>query len=213
MSKIFQFIGTHSMVIAFLFSVITYKKYRHTPMKILPIYLGLDTFVETFCFYYYRSGNVWLFNILTQIQVNFYLIILIQYLKGIQYKIVYYLLIFFNIFYVLSLVLGLNKFFEETASYGYVTGMLILLFVLVLMFRQMLEYENINQLTRNLLFWFCFSLLVFYATSLPLFSISNWGNVLGEFRINVYYMLFFAVILSQLSLIIGFLWSKKKYTY
>ena len=213
MGKIVQFIGTHIQVLTFIFSIIAYKKYSHTPIKILPIYLGIVAFVECFCFYYYKSGNVWLYTIVTYIQINTYLIIFIQYLKGLEFKIVFALMVFFNLFYILSLVFKLNNFFEESSSYGYVTGMITVLIVIILIFKEMLEMDNFKMITRNLLFWLAFSLLVFNATSIPLFSISNWGNVLGDFKINVYYLLFFTILTSHFILITGFLWSKKKYTY
>lgn len=213
MIQIFQYIGVYLQLFTFVISLVYLFKYKQTPMKIMPIYLGVVAFTELFCGYFYRNHNVWIYNILNWFQINMCMLIFIQYLRKWENTIGKILILIFNIFFVSTFFIGLNDFWSETASFGYVMGMIIIFYFLFMVFKQMLEMENMQSLTRNLLFWYAFSLLLFNTTSLPLFSLSNWGNVLGEFRFSIFYILFFALVLSHMVLIIGFVWSKKKYTY
>lgn len=213
MIQILKYIGVYIQLITFVVSLIYLYKYKHTPMKIMPIYLGVVVLTELYCSNFYKINNVWIYNITNWFQINMCMLIFVQYLKNLELKTGKILILIFNIFYMFSFFVGLNDFWSESASFGYVIGMLFLFIILFLIFRQMLEIENMENWTRNLLFWYSFSLLVFNATTLPLFSLSNWGNVLGEFRFSIFYILFFALVLSHLLLIIGFIWSKKKFTY
>lgn len=213
MIPVFQFIGTHIQLITFVMSLVYLYKYKHTPMKIMPIYIGTVAIVELSCFYFYRTNNVWLYNVLNWFQMNMCMLIFVQYLRNLELKIGKILILFFNVFYISTFFVGLNEFWTESASFGYVMGIIILFYFLFMVFKQMLEIENMESLTRNMLFWYAFSLLLFNTTSLPLFSLSNWGNVLADFKYSIFYILFFALVLSHIVLITGFVWSKKKFTY
>jgi hypothetical protein len=213
MIQILKFIGVYLQLITFIMSLVYLYKYKQTPMKIMPIYLGVVAFVEVLCGHFYPLNNVWIYNILNWFQLNMCMLIFIQYLRNLELSIGKVLIVIFNLFYISSFFVGLNEFWLETASFGYVMGMIVVFYFLFMVFKQMLEIENMQSLTRNLLFWYAFSLLLFNTTSLPLFSLSNWGNVLGEFRFSIFYILFFALVLSHVVLITGFVWSKKKFTY
>ncbi len=182
-------------------------------MKILPIMLGIVAFLEFFCGYFYKYGNVWLFNIMNYIHLNFYAYLFYQYLEGISKKILIGMVAFFNVFYLSTFVFGWTDFMNESASYGQVAGIIILIIMLIMVFNQMLRIDQYEGLTRNLLFWICFSMLVLHATTLPLFSITRWSDILGDFRYTLIRILIFSIIVSHAILIFGFIWSKKKYTY
>src|SRR5690606_26112999 len=186
---------------------------KHTSMKMLPFYYGLVAFVEIYCMNFYKIGNVWLYNILLLIQINFFGYIFYRYIEGINKKITLGLIIIFNLIYFGNYVLGINDFFTEPAPYSYVTGVILLIIILIMMFNHMLKIENYLGLTQNFLFWLCFSLIFFHATSLPLFSITRRSDVFGDFKTGALRLLFFSIIFSHLILIFGFIWSKKKYTY
>ncbi|MBA5630246.1 hypothetical protein [Moheibacter lacus] len=208
-----KYAGMYIQLATFIFSVFYYYKYKHTAMKWLPIYLGLVAFVELFCGYYYKQNNVWIYNLVTLVQFNFYAFLFYWYLEEISKKIALLLIIGYNIFYVLSFVINLNSFFDEMASFPHVISVVILIVLLIMMFNQMLRIENFVGFTYNLLFWLCFSLLVFHATSLPLFSISKWNETVGDFKGSLIKILLFSILASHAILIFGFIWSKRKYTY
>lgn len=200
-------------LVTFITSLIFLNKYKHTSMKRLPFFYGLVAFVEIYCMNFYKIGNVWLYNILLWIQINYFGYIFYQYIEGINKKVTLCLIILFNLIYFGNYVLGINDFFTEPAPYSYVSGVIILIIILIMMFNHMLKIENYLGLTQNLLFWLCFSLIFFHATSLPLFSITRWSDIFGDFKTGALRLLFFSIIFSHLILIFGFIWSKKRYTY
>ncbi len=205
--------GVYIQLVTFIISLIFFNKYKHTPMKRLPYFYGLVAFVEIFCMNFYKIGNVWLYNILLLVQINYFGYIFYQYIEGINKKITLGLVILFNIIYFGTYLFGINNFITESAPYSYVAGVILLIIILIMMFNHMLKIENYVGLTQNFLFWLCFSLIFFHATSLPLFSITRWSDIFGDFKTGALRLLFFSIIFSHLILIFGFIWSKKKYTY
>lgn len=206
-------VGTYIQLLTFVFSIIFLYKYNHTNLRWLPLYLGFAAFVELYCFYFFKTNNVWLYNLVIFVQLNFYLLIYNQYFDGTKRKFIWFLQGYFNFCYIGSFAFGLNDFVKEPSSYGYVAGGIVMIIMLIMCFNQMLKVSSLNGILRNLFFWLSFSLLVYYATSLPLYSITNWAGVLGDFKIVIIRIFFFSVLFTQLLLIFGFVCSKKKYTY
>jgi len=224
--EIFLQSAVYIQLVTFITSLVFFNKYKHTPMKGLPFYYGLVAFVEILCMNFYKTGNVWLYNILLLIQINYFGYIFYQYIEGINkritlgliilFNLIYfgvYLMILFNLIYFGVYLFGINNYITESAPYSYVAGVILLIIILIMMFNHMLKIENYVGLTQNFLFWLCFSLIFFHATSLPLFSITRWSDVFGDFKTGALRLLFFSIIFSHLILIFGFIWSKKKYTY
>lgn len=207
------FIGTYIQLVTFVFGVYAFSKYRHSALKWLPIYLGLVASIELYCFYFFKENNVWLYNLLSFVQFNFFLYLFSQFLTKPKRQWIYFLMALFSVVYIGTFVFGLNDFFRESSSYGFVAGALSVILVLVLSFNEMLKINNSKGILLNLWFWFSFSLLIYYATSIPLFSISNWMGIVGDFQIVLIRILFFSLFVSQIILILGFIWSKRKYTY
>lgn len=206
-------VGTYIQVLTFVFSLIYLYKYNHTHLRWLPLYLGFVAIVELFCFHLYKVNNVWIYNIVIFIQINFYLLILNQYFERTQHVFMWVLQGLFNLIYIGAFVFGFNNFWSDPSSYGYVTGGIVMIVMLIMCFNEMLKETDLNGILKNLFFWLSFSLLVHYATSLPLYSISNWAGALGDFKMVIVKIFFFSVLLAQLILIFGFIWSKKNYTY
>lgn len=206
-------VGTYIQLLTFVFSIIFLYKYNHTNLRWLPLYLGFAALVELYCFYFFKTNNVWLYNLVIFVQLNFYLLIYNQYFDGAKRKFIWFLQGFFNFCYIGSFAIGLNNFVKEPSSYGYVAGGIVMIIMLIMCFNQMLKVSSLNGILKNLFFWLSFSLLVYYATSLPLYSITNWAGVLGDFKIVIIRIFFFSVLFAQLLLIFGFICSKKKYTY
>lgn len=206
-------VGTYIQLLTFVFSIIFLYKYNHTNLRWLPLYLGFAALVELYCFYFFKTNNVWLYNLVIFVQLNFYLLIYNQYFDGAKRKFIWFLQGFFNFCYIGSFAIGLNNFVKEPSSYGYVAGGIVMIIMLIMCFNQMLKVSSLNGILKNLFFWLSFSLLVYYATSLPLYSITNWAGVLGDFKIVIIRIFFFSVLFAQLLLIYGFVCSKKKYTY
>lgn len=206
-------IGTYIQVLTFVFSVIFWNKYKNTHLKSLPLYFGIISFIELFCLYFYRQDNVWLYNLMTFFQINYFCYLFYPYVSKSFQKIVIGLALLFNVCSGLIYSLGYCNFWDGHCPYSYVLGIFILLIIIFRVLVKILFENSYISLGSSLLFWVCFGFLIFYATSLPLFSISNWSNLLGEYDRKIPYLLVFSVCISHLIIIFGFLWSKKKYTY
>lgn len=208
-----KLIGTYVQVFTFGVSVLTYFKYRHTVLKWLPLYLGIFAIVELFCYHIYTRNNVWIYNILIFIQLNFHFCILYHYI-GFQWKkLLLAILIAFNLFYIGSFVFGLNDFTKGTSTFGFVIGGMIVIGLLLMVMSEMTKVRKSKGILRNLLFWFCFSILVSYSISIPVFAVKNWGSLLSDFQLGIVRILFFSILLSHLLLNFGLIWSKKKFSY
>lgn len=204
-------IGTYIQVLTFVLSVLFWNKYKHTHLKSLPFYFGFTAFVEMFCLYFYRQDNVWLYNLMTIFQFNYLCYLFYPYVSHFFRKGIIGLAFVFNITTGIFYSFGVCDFWNVHCSYAYVLGIFFLLIIISQVLLNILNSHT--SLGYNLLFWLCFGFLIFFATSLPLFSISNWSDLLGEYDARIPFLLVFSVLISHLILIFGFLWSKKKYTY
>lgn|GEM_PF-1102221 len=211
---IIKLIGIYTEVLTFLVSLLTFYKYRHTVLMYLPVFLGLTAFVEIFCFYFYSRNNVWLFNIRTILEFNFYGFIFLHYLNRFNRKLLLAFLVVFNSVTILNSALGIQDILVEPITYVYVLSYFFLILTIIIFFNQLLKSENsFEGISRNLLIWVSFGLLIYYGTCLPLFAVSNWSDVLGNLRYQLVGVLFFAVEIMNILFITGFIWSKKNYMY
>ncbi len=207
---IIKLIGIYTELLTFIVSLATFYKYRHTVLKYLPVFLGLTAVLELFCFYFYSINNVWLYNIRTVLEFNFYAFIFWHYLNRFNRKLLLAFLVVFNSVTVLIYIFKIQDFLVEPISYSYILSYFFLIFVIIILFNQILKSEKpVEGISRNLLIWISFGLLIYYGTSLPLFSIS----ISGDLRYQLVNILFFAVEVMNVLFIIGFIWSKKIYTY
>ena len=211
--EILRYGGAYIQLLSLIISLCYFYKYSHTPLKWLPVYLGIVAFIEILCFHFYQKNNVWLYNLVTLIQINFYCFLFYQYLEGISRKITLALWLLYDMFFLGYVLIDIPRFLAEMVSIPHVISIVILIIVLIMMFNQMLKIENFEGFTKNLMFWLCFSLLIFHATSLPLFSITRWSETVGEFKMSLIKILIFSLLVTHAILIFGFIWSKKKYTY
>lgn len=211
--RLFQLIANYTEYLAFFVSIFTWYKYRHTPLKYLPLYLCLMVVIEFTCLYFYRRNNVWLYNILSVVEFNFYAFIFWHYLNRFNRKWLLAFLVVFNSWTFLNSYLGIQDFLLEPISYSYITSYFLLLITIILLFYQILREESrVEGFSRNLLHWVLFGLLIFYGSCLPFYCISDLG-LLGVYKAKAIYVLFFNSMVMYSLFIVGFLWSKKIYSY
>lgn len=207
-------IGIGTELLVFIVSLITFPKYKHTVLKFLPIYFGYLVFQELFCLFFYRQANVWLFNIQYIIEFNFLAYIYWRYLSRFGRKLLVLFLVVFNGITLITCALGIQKFMVEPVFYSYVIAGFMHVVLLVLILNKMLRSNaGLEEVLRNIMFWFCFGTMLYFATTLPIHTIKNWVESLGEFRLGLFYVLVSALLLKNIIFIFGFLWSKKNYTY
>ena len=96
-------------------------------------------------------------------------------------------------------------------SLSYTLGNLILLILVLRYFKILIHSKRILNFSKELEFWICLGLLIFYLCTFPFFGLYNYffENYPIEFRI--YYMVMLALnILMYLIFSVGILWTKPK---
>src|SRR5690606_5038433 len=139
-------------------------------LRSLPLYFGVISFIELFCLYLYPQDNVWLYNLLTFFEVNFLCYLFYSYVGRSFRKFVIALAMLFNVLSGLIYSFGYCDFWNEHCAYSYVLGIFIILIVIFKVLAKILIVNSYTKLGSSLLFWICFGFLIFFATSLPLFS-------------------------------------------
>lgn len=210
----FVTICTYLELLTFLVSLITLKKYKHTPLKYLPIWLGLIVAIEFYCFYFYRVGNVWLHNFLSIFDFYFVMFLLKPYLNINKRKWWVAGVSIYTIFTLVNVLFGIQNIWTEPISYSYVLSYFLIIMMITLLLYQKLKNDAYEEgYTKNLIYWICFGLLLFYSTVLPINSITNWVEILGEMRIYLTQILIFAILTKNIIFISGFICCKKMYSY
>src|SRR5690606_3182098 len=155
--RLFQLIANYTEYIAFFVSVFTWYKYRHTPLKYLPLYLGLTAAAEFTCFYFYNRDNVWLYNTLSIFEFNFYEFIFWHYLNRFYRKWLLVFSVVFNTFSFLNILCGVQNFLLEPISYTYVLSYFLLLIAILILFYQILKSDSpVEGFSKNVLHWVLF---------------------------------------------------------
>lgn len=207
-------IGVSVEVIAFLVSLITLAKYRHSNLKFFSVYLGFIAFLEVYCGLFYRVNNVWLYNILMVFEFNFLAYILWNYYNRFNRRLLLVFLVVFNSVTIGNYIFKIQDFLVEPISQTYVLSSFLLIIMIILLFNQILKSNvRFEEIHRNILFWICLGFLIYLATALPMQAITNWDDMLGEFRLNLVYISVFPVLVKNILFIFGFLWGKKTFTY
>lgn len=193
-----------------------FKKLRGFYWKWLPFYLLFIVLVE-FTGRYLSAMNLISYNILMYkfigmpLQFLFFYFIFYkhEYFKHTRKWIVIGAAIYLASIFFESIFLTTKSYWFNSFSYS--TGNIILLILLIVFFLKFIQTDAILNFTKNLMFWFCLGLLIYYLGSLPFWALRN---VLVEKYRTVfenYYMV--SLILSYcmyLSFITGIILCKKK---
>ncbi len=206
-------VGTYIQLISFLVSLLTWGKYKHTHLRYLPILLGANAIIEVYCHHFYRTNNVWVYNLKFCFEFNFLCFLFYHYLGNFSKKIGICLFGAFNLFFLINLVFSFQDLTTSLLTYSYVLGSFCLIIIIIMLLNEMLKVENLEGITHNLLFWISFAFFIFYATSFPIFSITNLKELIGDFQSQAILVLIITLIVMHIMINIGFLWSKRKYTY
>lgn len=212
--KAFVLICIYLELITFLVSLLAYRKYSHTPLKALPIWLGSIVFVEFYCYYVLQVNNVWLHNFLNIFEFLLLSFVFWHYMNSRNKRWLYIFVAIYLTIVVIDVLLGFQNIMLEPLSYVYVTSYLLIILIVALLFHQKLKADPYEKhYNRNLLYWICFGLLLSNGTVLPLYSITNWMESLGDLRIYLLQILIFAVVIKNIIFIVGFLCCKRMYSY
>lgn len=212
--KTFILICIYLELVTFLVCLLTYKKYSHTPLKVLPIWLGSIAFVEFYSFYILKVNNVWLHNYLNIFEFLLLSFVFWHYMNSRNKRWIYVFVTTYLVMLMLDVFLGIQNIQREPLSYIYIASYFLIILTVAILIHQKLKTDPYEKhYPRNLLYWISFGLLLSNSTVLPLYTINNWMESLGELRFYLSQILIFAILIKNVIFIIGFLCSKKMYSY
>tara|TARA_R110000744_G_scaffold25032_10_gene62176 strand:- start:1703 stop:2392 length:690 start_codon:yes stop_codon:yes gene_type:complete len=223
--NLIRFLTDHFYIPLYLFtwliSVIRYKRFYDTPLKYLPMLIIYTFFTEVlgyFIKYYnefvffsdgrYAWHNVIIYNVY---QIVFFLFFFEVYRKVSKNKAIKkqirYLSILCAIVYLINGI-TYNPLHNQM-TYAHIVGSFMMLYILVLYFRE-IYLEKISHPTKyNLLFWISSGLMVFYSI-FPIISIIYLLDL--NIGIQIYFrpLLLTAIALMYILVNIGLIFGKRK---
>lgn len=196
-------------LITWMISLWRYKSFFDTALKHLPILIIYTFFTEVLGYFIkyndeyqffsdgrYNWHNVIIYNIY---QVVFFVFFLQVYKKVIKSKKVKKQIRYLNIVCVLSYTINAiayNPLHNQT-TYAHIIGSLILLYVLVIYFREKYLEESPYPLKFNLMFWLSSGLTIFY-TFFPIIS------MIYLLKLNIGVQIYFRpILLTSIALMYG----------
>lgn len=204
-------------LVAAIFALIYYYKYKNSSLKLLAfylVYMVISEFSAWFYVYYYRFlnqqqnvNNLVLFNIYSIVTAYVFLYI---YFKSIHSKIGKVIVVAMGIFYgIISLA---NCFYhsfiyEMTDLPDIVLSFIIVISVIIYLY-EILNSDKIIIINKLLLFWVSIALLMYYLPIVPFQVVAKfyrYGKAVPQFYLinsilaGIYYTIF----------ILGFIWSGK----
>ncbi|CAL2094672.1 conserved membrane protein of unknown function [Tenacibaculum sp. 190524A02b] len=185
-------------IITALISCFLYKKYSSSFYRFLVVIIVVSAFVEVWG--YYDGTILLIWNIYTILMFVLIYLLFKEILKG---KII---LLICNILLFFLLLVGLFTLFDDSLFYkllivGSVSTSMFSFFYL----RQLLLSNEILNYKKLMPFWVSVGFLVFYLPAIPFFTL--WEYMKDR---DLFFILKILIILMNLFIIYGLLWSKKE---
>lgn len=185
-------------IITALISCFLYKKYSSKFYKFLVVIIVVSAFIEVWG--YYDGTILLIWNIYTILMFVLIYLLFREILKGKIILVICNMLLFF------LLLVGLFTLFDDSLFYkllivGSVSTSMFSFFYL----RQLLLSNEILNYKKLLPFWVSVGFLVFYLPAIPFFTL--WEYMKDR---DLFFILKILIILMNLFIIYGLLWSKKE---
>jgi hypothetical protein len=166
-------------VLSFLASLVLFFQ-KGTPrfMKSFPFFLLVTVVVELMAWRLARNRQivVWLYNIFSLVQFNFYLIILRNFIKSSIVRRVIGHVIWIYALMALSLLLFIQG--KSFSAITFAVGCLVIVIFCIYYFFELFQLPTSINLVRERAFWITSGLLFFHCCTFALFSLTNVLNKL-----------------------------------
>ena len=213
----------YSELLASIFGLIYYYKYKNTPVKyflFLLCYITLTEFTAWFAssnrveslLFLNENGryyNFWFYNLL---RIVTFITLFFIYLRSINTKRYQkWIKIFIGIYSGLTLInwIFIQSFTFEMSETPKVVGSVFLIITILFYFIELLRSEKIIVFHKTLLFWISVGLLLFYTGTIP-FSLKVNGYALIPGIHELFLIIYVLAIIMYLTFTFGFIWSKKE---
>lgn len=188
-----------------------YSKYKNSILKyflLLLWYIVLNDFTATYFSLNVSKYNAPFYNVFQLISFSFYLALYKKTFESLKCKklssyfiAIYYLVFAFNFF--------IDDFTKNYFSISYITGALFIVVSIIMYFSEILNSDKIIHINKMLLFWISIGLLVSFLPNIPF-------NVIRKYYADsptipyIFVTSYFLVIVNNLLLISGFVWSNEE---
>ncbi len=208
-------------LITWVISIFRYRRYFDTPLKYLPMIIIYTFFTELLGvlikynnnFQFFSDGryawhNVIIYNVY---QVVFFIFFFEVYRKVAQNKSIKKQIRYLSILCMLSYITNAIIYnpLHNQMTYAHIIGSFMMIYILVLYFREKHLEGLAHPLKFNLMFWISSGLMIFY-TLFPIISIIYLLNF--DIGIQIYFrpLLLTAIVLMYAFIIIGLIVGKRK---
>lgn len=209
-------ISRYILIVTAVVSILYYKKYKHTPLRYIPIYLSYAAILEIVAnqLYIRRMYNVWWYNIGINIEILFYLYLFYQYVINRKSKA--FILtggLVYETYFLIN-YLFFSEHWNVYQDYPFILGIMLVIVSVFLFFLEMFNSDKILHVGKYLIFWVGLGLLFYDIIPMPLyigerfFSSKNYSYDLIYFIRGIQYI---GNILMYFSFIYGFIWSSMSY--
>lgn len=183
--------------------IFTFFKHKNVIVRYLVLYLVLNVGLETFFIvFYFLENNMVYYNILSLINFTLFFTLFYKSLdkKRNRQLVILGAFAYFSTF-ILSIIYANNFWFEST-SIANMVGAIILAFMIVLYYLEILFSEKVLYIKRDVFFWFTVGALLYYTGNIPFELMLNYNL---ETYTAIYYINFFLCIIFYFCFILGFL--------
>jgi len=198
-----------------IFFAFKYKEKLEEPVvRLLPYFflvdfiIGLTSYLLARVFHAY---NIWLINLLFNLELLFYFYFYYQLLKNKKYKKITLITgIIYEVYFIIEFFFTEDKnFYMEKPFF---TGSIFVIIVMMLYILDMLASDDFLYIHRYITFWVTVAFLLYLVIPFPLSFWMSLFNKYGSDSVAKAYVFIqtFANILMYLTLIFGFIWSKKR---
>ncbi|WP_299768694.1 hypothetical protein [uncultured Dokdonia sp.] len=207
-----------SLFITAIIATFYFYKYKHTELKLFLFlfwYIAINEIIAVKYWEHYNTTNKFFYNILDITQFSIIIWVLMKSIndpKGLRQKILKILL------YSLWLFYAINILFENpintSLDYAFIYGAIITVISIMYYLIDLIKSTRISKIKKDLLLWINIGFLIFNI-SYPIiiatqkfYDPSDIDNRLHEIQLPA--VLYTIIIISNLVIIFGFIWSEKR---
>jgi drug/metabolite transporter (DMT)-like permease len=202
-------------LLAFVTGVISFKKIKNSYWKWFVIYLGVIVFAELFAEYLLmvrEEPNQWIYVwLVIPLEYLFFFWLFYSYTEEPNFRrwsllaaFIYAATYVFDMAYLRHLKFAFS-------SFSYMIGSILLLILLILYFVHLVKGERILHFKKDMMFWVCTGLLIFFLGSFPFYGL--WNTLVSKYPkiFNTYWMVQIVFdCIMYLFFAFAFIWGKPK---
>lgn len=208
------YIKYSGLILEFITAVVAsiyYYKYKNSHLKYLLFFLWYASINDILAGIYSTTISIFnapFFNVFQIVFTVFYLSLYKSVIESLKSKkiISYFILLYFISF---GIALIYDDFFKFHMSISYITGSIFIVISIILYFSEILNSDKIININKSLMFWISTGLIISLLPDIPF-------DVVRKYYVNsptipyIYAVSFLLVIIYNLLLITGFIWSNKE---